>query len=104
MQVSSAPKFNDEIPFKTNHNITFGEALNISCLTDQSPSAEKIQWFFTKNNSNVTRELSVDEALLNIRAVNDDHEGTYECIVQNKIGKAQRKFNVEVLPRGKFYN
>lgn len=100
LQVNSPPKFEEDIPYNVNEKILFGDLLNLTCITVQSPPTEKIQWFFKKNIFNETRELSASGTTLTIYETSDDHEGIYECVVWNKIGEAKRSFNVEILPRG----
>lgn len=100
LKVNYAPKFVDNILHMARRKIFFGDSLTLACATDQSPPILRIQWAFTQNNR--TRELSANDSTIFIQAANEEHEGIYECIVKNRIGKAQRKFNVEVMPRGKF--
>lgn len=100
LKINFPPKFNASIPFMPNVQVLFGDMLSLSCSTEQSPPLQKIQWFFTKNYTNKSRELAGNSSSFTVREMSDGNEGTYECIVQNRIGKAHRKFIVEVLPKG----
>lgn len=99
VNVSYTPKFLKKRSAE-NYEMTFGESTTFDCATIQNPQNIKIKWLFAPRHTNTSRHLPHNGSELIIDKLTDDDEGVYECIVSNKIGKSQRKFGLEVNPKG----
>lgn len=61
-----------------------------------------VNWRLYPKNSNLTKEFSNHNGILTMEKVQEDHEGLYECLVQNELGEIRRQFSVTLIPKGAY--
>lgn len=71
----------------------------LSCETDENPKGA-ISWFFTSKESNDKRQIQHFRHHLTLDKMSKGKEGTYECLIENSIGRVKRSFEVLEYPKG----
>lgn len=75
-----------------------GSKIDLNCKVDANPKAY-FNWSFANPIKNEILQFHGD--VYSIDDINQEHRGVYECFAENKLGRAKRSFDVDVLPKGR---
>lgn len=99
--VEFSPKSSNNF-VEAEQKVEHGSNFTLNCETNANPTGN-VQWFFTSKEPARRKPLENTESLLTIHGMTESKQGTYECIVENRLGRLKRSFEVVDYPKGESF-
>lgn len=74
-------------------NILHGSNFGLNCESNENPEG-KVKWTLKPQRSDMIVDLDVKTKVLELKRMNSSKEGVYTCVVENRVGKAEKSFRV----------
>lgn len=101
LKVNFPPRFSTD---SNTNPIIYGSKAVLDCSSTENPPKTLVKWNFISINS--TKPVLIDEkndSILEIKEAYEKDEGSYECIIENELGKINRNFLISLTPIGNLW-
>ncbi|XP_070504622.1 hemicentin-1-like [Chironomus tepperi] len=96
LNINYAPMF---LTNNSKNAITYGSKVRLDCTTTENPSKRSVKWMFKGTNSTKAVLIDGKNSLFEIQEAFEKDEGSYECEVENELGKVNRNFTISLTPK-----